>query len=148
MLDRNTVGRSTPPTLHEVEKGAIRRFAQSLGDLNPLYLEPERALAAGLLGVLAPPTFPESFSAAVDLGGLLGVAAERLSLAELTLEYERPIVAGDRLFVVSRVAEASEKDTPEGLVDLAVVEEEGCDEAGTVVYRARRTFIVRPGQED
>ena len=48
MLDRNAVGRTTPPTLCEVEKGAIRRFAESLGDYNPSYFDVEYARASGL----------------------------------------------------------------------------------------------------
>ena len=36
MLDKNAVGRSSPPTLNEVEKGAIRRFAEALGDVAPM----------------------------------------------------------------------------------------------------------------
>ena len=50
MLDRNAVGRTTPPTLCEVEKGAIRRFAESLGDYNPSYFDAEYARASGFPG--------------------------------------------------------------------------------------------------
>jgi len=41
MLDKNAIGRSSPPTLNEVEKGAIRRFAEALGDFNPMYYDEE-----------------------------------------------------------------------------------------------------------
>ena len=37
MLDRTLIGRESKPVVHEVEKGAIRRFAEALGDPNPLY---------------------------------------------------------------------------------------------------------------
>jgi len=47
MLDKNAIGRSSPPTLNEVEKGAIRRFAEALGDFNPMYYDEEYARAAG-----------------------------------------------------------------------------------------------------
>jgi hypothetical protein len=36
MYDRSELGKSTPAVLNEVEKGAIRRFAESLGDYNPI----------------------------------------------------------------------------------------------------------------
>ena len=39
MLDKNAIGRASPPFLNEVEKGAIRRFAESLGDYNPIYYD-------------------------------------------------------------------------------------------------------------
>ena len=41
MLVRNAVGRTTPPMLNEVEQGAIRRFAEALGDYNTAYFDAE-----------------------------------------------------------------------------------------------------------
>ena len=35
MLDKSLIGRVSEPVLHEVEKGAIRRFAEALGDGDP-----------------------------------------------------------------------------------------------------------------
>ena len=147
MLDRNAVGRTTPPTLNEVEKGAIRRFAESLGDYNPIYFDAEFARASGFMNIAAPPSFPTSFSSGVDLRELLGVPMRSLLLSELTYDYERPIVAGDRLFVTSRVGEVTERPGPTGRVEVAVLEDEGRDEDGKVVFRARRTYVVRGTKE-
>jgi acyl dehydratase len=147
MLDRNAKGRTTPPVLHEVEKGAIRRFAEALGDLNPLYFDQAYARASGFSTVTAPPAFPVSFTAGLDLKDLLGVPTRSLLLAEQTLEYERPIVAGDALLVTSRVAEVGERPGPAGKVEVAVVEDEGRDQEGKLVYRSRRTFVVRGGRD-
>jgi acyl dehydratase len=145
--DHSALGRSTPPTLNEVEKGAIRRFAEAVGDLNPAYFDAEYARASGFRGVVAPPTFPLTFSAGVDVRALLGVGTRSLLLADYTVEYERPIVAGDRLVVRSRVVEAGQRPGPAGKVEVGVVEDEGLDEAGRLVYRARRTFVVRTTRE-
>lgn len=133
--------------MHEVERGAIRRFAESIGDLNPIYFEAEHARASGFKAIAAPPSFPITFSAGADYRELLGVPGKNLLLAEFTVEYDRAIVAGDRLLVSSRVTEAHERPGPAGRVEVAVVEEEGRDENGQVVYRARRTFIVRTTRE-
>lgn len=147
MLDRNAVGRSTPPTLNEVEKGAIRRFAESLGDYNPIYYDAEYARASGYGSVAAPPTFPIAFSTGADLRELLGVPVRSLLLAELALDFERPIVAGDRLLVTSRVSDVGERPAATGRVEVAVLEDEGRDEEGRLVYRAKRTYVVRGHKE-
>ncbi len=147
MLDRNAVGRSTPPTLNEVEKGAIRRFAESLGDYNPIYFDAEFARASGFQNVAAPPTFPISFNTGADLRELLGVPVRSLLLAELTMDFERPIVAGDRVLVTSRVIEVTDRPGATGRVEVAVLEDEGRDEEGRIVYRARRTYVVRGHKE-
>lgn len=147
MLDRNAVGRTTPPTLNEVEKGAIRRFAESLGDYNPIYFDAEYARASGFAGVVAPPSFPLSFTSAVDLRELLGVPGRQLLLAEWAADYERPVVAGDRLLLTSRVAEVTERPSPAGRVEVAVIEDEARDELGALVVKVRRTYVVRSTRE-
>jgi acyl dehydratase len=39
MLDRSLVGRESEPVVVEVERGMIRRFAEALGDANPIYVD-------------------------------------------------------------------------------------------------------------
>ena len=147
MLDKNAIGRSSPPTLNEVEKGAIRRFAEAVGDYNPIYYDEEYARASGFPTIVAPPTFPASFHSAADLRELLGVGIKSLLHAEQAFEYERPILAGDRIYVSTKVADVLEKTGPAGKMDVAVIEDEGRDEEGTLVFRARRTLVVRAAKE-
>lgn len=147
MLDRNAVGRTTPPTLNEVEKGAIRRFAESLGDYNPSYFDAEYAKASGFPGIVVPPSFPLSFTSNVDLRELLGVPSKHLLLAEWSADYERPVIAGDRLLMTTRVVEVGERPSPAGRVEVAVVEDEGRDERGQLVLKIRRTYVVRSTRE-
>lgn len=147
MLDKNAIGRSSPPTLNEVEKGAIRRFAEALGDYNPIYYDEEYARASGFPTIVAPPTFPASFHSAADLRELLGVGIKSLLHAEQAFDYERPILAGDRIYVSTKVADVMEKTGPAGKMDVAVIEDEGRDEEGTLVFRARRTLVVRAAKE-
>lgn len=148
MLDKNAIGRSSPPTLNEVEKGAIRRFAEAIGDYNPIYYDEEYARASGYPTIVAPPTFPASFHSAADLRELLGVGIKSLLHAEQGFDYERPIFAGDRIYVATKVADVSERSGPAGKMDVAVIEDEGRDEEGNLVFRARRTLIVRAAKEN
>lgn len=147
MLDKKVVGRKAGPTLNEVEKGAIRRFAEALGDFNPIYYDDEYAKASGMRGIVAPPSFPASFQTNADLRELLGVPIKSLLHAEQSFEYERPIFAGERIYVSSRVADVQDRSGPAGRVDVAMIEDEGKDEQGNLVYRARRTLVVRAGKE-
>ena len=144
MLDRRVIGRNFPPALNEVEKGAIRRYAEAVGDLNPLYLDEEQAKAAGYKGLLAPPTFPATFQAAMEVREVLSIQSRSLLVGEQSFEYYQPICAGDRLYVTSRVVDIYEKLGTGGVMDFAVIEDEGRDERGELYYRARRTLVVRP----
>ena len=143
-MDRNAIGRKSKPALNEVEKGAIRRFAEALGETNPIYYEEAAARAAGYRSVVAPPTFPTSLRAGSDLReNLLLAPGKHLLQAEQTIEYARPLVAGDKLTVTSRVADISQRNTPSGMTDVVVIEDDGHDEAGELIYRARALWVVR-----
>jgi acyl dehydratase len=145
MLDKTLIGRESEPTVVEVEKGAIRRFAEALGDPNPLSLDETMARAAGFTGLVAPPTFAvtlgftERFRHSLDLG------TRAVLHSEQAFEFARPIVSGDRLTVKSRVVDVQERAGASGPVDVLVVEDEGRDDKGALIYRARATYIVRRG---
>ena len=145
MLDKTLIGRESEPATRDVEKGDIRRFAEALGNPNPLYVDEEAAKQAGYAGLLAPPTFPvvlsmnERFRYSLDLG------ARSLLHSEQHFEYLQPIVAGDRITVKSRVADVQEKAGPSGPMDVLVLEDEGRRPDGEPVFRSRATLILRRG---
>jgi len=145
MIDKSLIGRESEPVVHEVEKNAIRRFAEAIGDPNPIYQDELAAKAAGFPSLAAPPTFPvvltsnERFRHSLDLG------TRSVLHGEQQFEYGRPVVAGDRITVKSRVADVQEKAGASGPMDILVVEDEGRDEKGELVFRARATWILRRG---
>ena len=143
-MDRSAIGRQSKPAVNEVERGAIRRFAESLGEQNPIYFDESAAKAAGYKGLVAPPTFPISLRSGSDLReGLMVLTGANLLQSEQSFEYARPIVAGDKLTVRSKVVEMSQLVTPTGAADMVVIEDEGHDEAGGLVYRSRSLWVVR-----
>ena len=143
-MDRNAAGREAKAAINEVEKGAIRRYAEALGETNPIYFEEAAARAAGYRSVVAPPTFPTTLRAGSDLReGLLLSPGKHLLQAEQSFEYARPIVAGDKLTVRSKVVEVAQRATPSGPTDVVIIEDEGRDDAGELVYRSRQLWVVR-----
>jgi acyl dehydratase len=145
MLDKSLIGRDSEPVVHEVEKNAIRRFADALGDPNPIYTDEEAARAAGYAGLVAPPTFPAVLAANDRFRHSLDLGTRSLLHGEQQFEYGRPIVAGDRITVKSRVADVQEKAGPSGPMDVIVVEDEGRGADGELVFRSREMLILRRG---
>jgi acyl dehydratase len=145
MLDRSLIGRESEPVVHEVERNAVRRFADALGDPNPLYQDEAAARAAGYPGLLAPPTFPLALASNERFRHSLDLGTRSVLHGEQQIEYGRPLVAGDRITVVSRVADVHEKPGASGPMDVLVVEDEGRDDRGELVFRARATLILRRG---
>lgn len=144
MLDRELIGRRSEPVWNEVEAGTIRRFAASIGVGDPLHHDDRHAKAAGLRGLLAPPTFPITFRSSIDLDAMLGPGERGLVHADQSFDLFLPICAGDRIEVVAAIADMSERAGAGGPVEVVVIEDEGRDEEGNLVYRGRRTVIVRP----
>ena len=145
MLDKSLIGRESEPVVHEVEKGMIRRFAEALGDPNPIYVDEEAARAAGFPSLVAPTTFPAVLAVNDRFRHSLDLGTRSLLLGEQQIEYGRLVVAGDRITVRSRVAEVQEKAGPSGPMDVIVIEDEGRAADGDLLFRSRETFILRRG---
>ena len=143
MIDRQHIGRRTEAVVLDVEKGAIRRFAEALGDPDPVYYDEAAARAAGHTRIPAPPTFPSSLRPP-DIREGMGVDMRRLLHGEQTFELRRPLYAGDRLRVYARVADVSEKAGKGGVMDVLVTEQIGEDhETGELVFVGRSTVLIR-----
>ena len=57
---RDAIGVESEAITHEVEKGAIIKFAQAIGDTNPLFNDEGVARQTRYGGIIAPPTFMRS----------------------------------------------------------------------------------------
>jgi acyl dehydratase len=143
MLDKSLIGRMGEPVVHEIEKGAIRRFADAVGDPNPIYQDEDAARAAGFGGLVAPPTFPAMLVANDRFRHSLDLGTRSILHGEQQFEYVRPIVAGDRITVKSRVADVQEKAGTGAPLDVIVIEGEGSDPEGQLVFRSREMLILR-----
>ena len=56
-LDPELLGKEVPVGNFSVTEEDIRGFAEAIGDLNPLYIDPQAARQAGYANVIAPPLF-------------------------------------------------------------------------------------------
>jgi len=143
VIDRRHIGRETPAVLMELEKGAIRRFAEAIGDTSQVYRDEAAARAAGYDRIPAPPTFATSLRPP-DVREGLGVDMRRLLHGEQSYEIRRPLLAGDRLLVHARIADISEKAGRSGVMDVIVTEQIGRDaDTGEIVFIGRSTVLIR-----
>src|SRR5689334_22289720 len=61
---------------YEVERGAIRRFAEAIGDSSPLFNDEAAARRTRFGGMIAPPTFCRSLGSPIPQVRLKGMGAE------------------------------------------------------------------------
>lgn len=145
-IDRSQIGTAMQPFIVEVEKGAIRRFAEAIGDANPLYHDEAYAKSKGYASIIAPPTFPASFRPSERQPWLLPLEEGRILAGEQAFSYGRPIVAGDVLTCQLHLAGVEDKEGRSGKMELIIQEMRAHDPNGELVVTNKRVVIYRaPG---
>ena len=124
------IGRESEVVLFEVERGAIRKFADAVQDQTPECVR----------GDVAPPTFPTTFR--MTIPGLTFDLARVLHGAQ-EYRYERPLRAGDRVRCRVRVADVYRRKGSLGEMIFLILAMEGTDESGSPVFSGTTTAILR-----
>lgn len=130
VLSRDLIGRESEVVVFDVERGAIRKFADAVQDTTP----------ACVRGDVAPPTFPTTFRMTIpglsfDLARVLHGAQE--------YRYERPLRAGDRVRCRLRVADIYQRKGRLGEMTFLILVIDGTDESGSSVFSGTTTAILR-----
>jgi acyl dehydratase len=150
-IDRSLIGTSAAPFAVEVEKGAIRRFAEAIGETSEIYFDEAFARSLGYQGIVAPPTFPTTFRPPSKPGWIAGLDEGRFLAGEQGFRYQRPIFAGDRLQCELRFTDVQDKRSSKGdmeliIQDLIVTAPSGdtvCVNRRVVIYRGLSTKLAR-----
>jgi len=145
---KDMIGRVLSTGSATVTPEHVAAFARALGDLNPLYLDPEAARRGPFGSVVAPPTYPIAFMTQAMAGGMdafleLGLNFMTLVHGEQEFEYARPIRVGETLTLTGRIADVYEKTGSSGSLDFVVLETEARDADGRPVFFSRNTLISR-----
>lgn len=127
---RELIGTESSDVLVEIEAGAIRKFAEAVGDKTE----------ACLRGEVAPPTFPTTIR--IPIPGLSYDLARVLHAGQ-EYRFERPIRAGDRLRCRTRLSDVYQRQGRLGLMTFLIIDLEGRDENGAPVVNGRSTVILR-----
>jgi acyl dehydratase len=134
------IGAQTEPRTFEIERGAIRRFAEAIGDSNPLFNNEAAARDSGFGGMIAPPTFCRSLGNAVP-EITLDFPEFRVLDGGSDWEYFKPIRPGDRITVVSKIADLRETAGRLGPMVFVVVEHSYTNQFKQLCVLQRSTII-------
>ena len=109
------LGAESEPATLEVEKGAIARFAEAIGDPNPSYTDEAAARRTPLGTLVAPPTFLRSMRA-VRPQIPFEIPFERVLDGGSAWEYFQPVRAGDTITAVAAITDIQERTGRLGLM--------------------------------
>ena len=141
-FDRSVLGVESAPVSYDVEKGAIRKFAEAIGDEDPIYYDAEAAQAAGLKTIVTPPTFLCTFRARELPDLKITFGRVRLNGGN-AYEYYQPVYAGDTITVTAQYADVVERTGRTGNMVFVFTELTFRNQHGDVVAKGRNTGIMR-----
>ncbi len=138
----------------EVEKGSIRRFAESVDDPNLLYCDEEYARNSKYGSIISVPGFFGWPAKGVRAGGQMGGIPElNAALAKngfgrvldggMEYEFFCPVRAGDTLAATSFIKDITEVEGRTGKMAIMITETTYLNQNGDLVARARGTSIRR-----
>ena len=135
---KKAIGTESEPRVSAVEKGAIRKFAQAIGDPNPLYQDEAAARRSRYGGIIAPPTFLRSLEA-----NPLPLESPHTRLLDGGSEWEHfhPVRPGDRITATQRLVDVFERTGRVGTMLLTVLELRYENQLGQLVATQRNTLI-------
>ena len=138
---KKSLGKGTTPVTYDVEKGHVRQFAEAIGDPNPLWQDEAHARNTIHGGITVPPTFNRAFIPSDEDESQPRDPDERVLDAGSEYEYFGSIKVGDRITVVSKVAEVFQKEGRLGTMTFQVKETSFTNQFGELVATRRDTGI-------
>lgn len=152
------IGKVVSTSTLEVEKGAIQRFTEAVGDPNPLYRDEEYARSSRYGSIIAPPGFfgwpARGKNQGVVFSLLEGELEQALTKAGynttsaidggITYEFFQAVRAGDSLTASLSIKDIAERRGPAGRALFIIYETTYTNQNGDLVVKERGTFI-HPG---
>ncbi|MDO8784703.1 MAG: MaoC family dehydratase N-terminal domain-containing protein [Syntrophales bacterium] len=144
------IGRTDEPYIVELEKGAIKRYAEAIDDQNPVYHDEEYAAESRYGTIISPPGF---FGWPVKSRPHLSGVRKELLEAIMMAGYKRlldggsefdfllPVRTGDILAASGRIADVYEREGKAGKLMFAVTETTYINQNGDRVANVRSTLV-------
>jgi len=139
---KDKIGVEWEAGVYEIEPGMIRRFAQAIGDPNPLWQDEEHARKSEYGGIIAPPTFVVT----IGLEQIGQVLASDPSVTVLhggtELECYQPIMVGDTVTVTIKIADIRERQGKMGKTAFVTFDFTYKNQRQELVARCRQMIVT------
>ena len=151
----NLLDKTGDTMIMEVEKGAIKRYADAIGDYNPLYWDDDYAKNSRYDSIIAPPGFfgwPTKWITVMPISSelygearavLVQIGYGRVLDGGVEYEFLCPVRAGDALAAVEKIADISEREGKTGKMVFMTLETTYTNQNGDLAAKARSTIIYR-----
>ena len=141
---KDAIGVESDPVVYQIEEGAILRFAEAIGDTNPIFNDKNAASKTKYGGIVAPPTFLRSIAHVKAPEPKVQVKSPYPANVDGGSEWEyfEPIKVGDTITATSYLADINERKGGKfGSMLIMVRETKYMNQHGTVAALQRTTGI-------
>lgn len=135
-----SIGKRSEKVKNTIERGAVRKFAEAIGDLSPLYLDEKAGADSRYNRNIAPPTFPVTFEAGTIED--LNLPSKGLIHGEQIYRYNRPLFVGEDVYCWMEVKDYYEKSGGFGDMGFLVLTKHGEDPEGNLLFTEERIVII------
>ncbi len=143
-VDKKFIGKKYPPVEYEVCKEKIKEYATAVGDLNPLYIDEQKAKQSHYKGIIAPPLFAVVYAkdamAMPMFDRELALNLAMLVHGEQEYEFVDVVRPGDTIVTEAFIANIEEKSNKD-FVTVGAASRRKSD--GRVVTNGKYTFVIR-----
>ncbi|AXI10211.1 MaoC family dehydratase [Oceanobacillus sp. 143] len=137
---QDSIGKKSKKVKNTVERGAVKRFAEAIGNVHPIFVDEEYGKQSRYGQNIAPITFPRVF----DYGKIEDFYLPNIGLihGEQIYHYERPLLVGEEIYCYTEVVDYYEKNGSMGLIGFVILKAYGDDKEGKVIYSETQTVLV------
>ncbi|MCL4558224.1 MAG: MaoC family dehydratase N-terminal domain-containing protein [Deltaproteobacteria bacterium] len=143
-VDKKFIGKKYPPVEYEVCREKIKEYATAVGDLNPLYMDEQKAKQGPYKGIVAPPLFVVVYAKDVLSQALfdheMALNIAMLVHGEQEYEFVDVVRPGDVILTEGYIADIYEKSDKDFVV-VGSTSKRKSD--GKVLSRGKWTFVIR-----
>lgn len=134
------IGKRSTPIENCVERGAVRKFAEAIGDPHPIYMDKDAGKRSRFGGNIAPPTFPR----VLEYGTIEGFHLPNVGLihGEQSFQYERPLSVGETIHCYTEIKDYYERNGSGGTLGFLVIEDVGEDLHGKRIFTSEAIVII------
>ena len=137
---KDSIEKRSKPVKNMVERGAVKKFAEAIGDLHPIFIDKEVGRKSRYGTNIAPPTFPRVFDYGVIEG--LNLPVKGLIHGEQIYHYNRPLQVGEEVTCYSEVRDYYEKSGKQGDMGFLALKNYGTDANGEIIFTAEQLVII------
>lgn len=139
---RKSIGVESEPIVYEIEKGAIKKFAEAIGDPNPLWQDEQYAKKSVHGSIVAPPTFAISLRHDPFMDRVKQLASfKRILNGGNDVESFLPIRPGDIIAVTGKIVDIRERAGKAGNMAFMTIELSYKNQKGELAAKIKNTII-------